>query len=1211
MIREGAWANPTLRQRFLAEARAAAQLRHPHIVTVHEVGEYDGSPFFSMELIEGPHLGEFVAGRPLAGGAAAELLMSVAEAIHFAHSQGILHRDLKPQNILLDRSGRPHVTDFGLAYHLGQETGLTLTGQLLGSPAFMSPEQVSGQHRLLAPTSDVYSLGGLLYYLLTARAPFEGPSLSDILSRVRDEEPIAPTQINNLVPPDLETICLKCLQKEPSDRYPTAEELAADLGRVLRNEVIRARPMSPPVRAWRWCRRRPALAALGAIAGTALIAALVGGVTAWRRAAQVREIEAQSHAGRAERLLVEARHVRESGRLGQQSLALSLVREARELSDRPEFLARLRDEAIACLVIPDVSYESFEWSGMTNLGVARPGTLAFSRDLRVYALREGTSVIVRQASNGVELGRVMNPFGPPAPANQATSEFRIRDVSTSGRWLALEDGINARGALWDLKQNPAKQVAAMSERCAGFAGFLKEKDEQFPSFAGIDGSLGVFDLETGDRHELGILTWALRKATSWSPFWRVRQLRVGTDGRLGVVSIRDSTAGERPLLALFDLPADMLMRRFETESHAQDLALNASGDLIIAVAAERRTDVLDALSGRPLITLTDPCLQPGVGPTDRSLGLFWRSNRVVEARLQGSRLCREWRHTWEAMNYHYADGFTAGGTEALTFSADGRVLAAVYPPRIGFWDLVANQPVGWKPCDKGARAYFHPKQPTLFLVGTQQIARLNLVPQSSPSVLRLETSGTGISGNALGEAAFDASGTVIAVAQPLRNRVVLLDGGDLKFRRSIGPQTNVFRLALSASGRWLATAARGDRELQIWDAESGTLIRRLPAPEYASFALSPDDRWLAREADQAYEIQEIRQGHVVARVPMRLGQNIKRRALAFSPDGRWLAVLLGESDAGLVDARNWQVVATLPAPTPSSFNTLAFSGDGSLLAAGGEGGRVCVWDLPGLNAALTTIRLGWEESLATRTSALPASNAPPRLIHHADFPLPMFPISYPTNASGLSLPGDYNFRRDFSITQNPAGVWSYGWKSDLTGRFQLFRIPRRDLRDIEGRGDYQNFCWCEEVGREPWLIYQPSPQTWVYTARDPKTGKDRTWNLSPALAYLGPTDGEHYRENAWTGVRFTAPQSDSYEFGVGVHSLPQFERFQKITRTEFAVLHHASPVDKHILAPSEQVDLTYTLVLATGDVVEFLCHTPPREKAAPGYIALNIEVNRR
>ena len=225
--------------------------------------------------------------------------------------------------------------------------------------------------------------------------------------------------------------------------------------------------------------------------------------------------------------------------------------------------------------------------------------------------------------------------------------------------------------------------------------------------------------------------------------------------------------------------------------------------------------------------------------------------------------------------------------------------------------------------------------------------------------------------------------------------------------------------------------------------------------------------------------------------------------------------------------------------------------------------------------------------------------------------MPDFPIAYPTNAPGLSLPGDYNFRRDFSITQNPAGVWSYGWKDDVAGRFQLFRIPRRDLRDVEGRGDYQYFSWCEEAGREPALTYHPGLKPWVHTARDPEVGTDRIWNLTPAIAYLIPTYGEHYRENAWTCIRFTAPRSGAYEFRIQAHSFPQFERFRDTTRTEFTLLRQGTRLDERTLAPDEHMSLIRVVPLAGEETVDLIFHTKPMRGAVSASVALDVEVYRK
>ncbi|MBI3415424.1 MAG: protein kinase [Verrucomicrobia bacterium] len=266
MILAGQFASKQIAQRFKSEAGAAAILQHPNIVAVHDVGVHEGQHFFSMDFVEGQNLTQLVGNRPLPAQHAARYLKQIAEAIHYAHQQGILHRDLKPSNVLIDAaSDQPRVTDFGLAKRLDGESSITMTGQVLGSPNFMPPEQASGTRGKVGRHSDVYGLGGILYFLLTARPPFQGETLEATLHAALHVEPIAPRLLNASVPRDLETICLKCLEKEPAKRYASAQELADELGRFLRDEPIHARPVTRVEQAWRWCRRKPALAALLAV----------------------------------------------------------------------------------------------------------------------------------------------------------------------------------------------------------------------------------------------------------------------------------------------------------------------------------------------------------------------------------------------------------------------------------------------------------------------------------------------------------------------------------------------------------------------------------------------------------------------------------------------------------------------------------------------------------------------------------------------------------------------------------------------------------------------------------------------------------------------------------------------------------------------------------------------------------------------------------
>jgi predicted Ser/Thr protein kinase len=292
MLLFGKSAAPDEIQRFKLESEVTARLSHPNIVQVYEVGEMEGQHFFSMEHVEGPNLAELSRGRPLTAKTAARYVKLIAEAVQFAHRNGVIHRDLKPSNILLDPHDQPRLTDFGLARLLEGGSNLTMSGKALGSLPYASPEQASGQRLKVGVASDVYSLGGTLYHLLTGRAPFTGETHAVILRQVLETDPVAPQKLNPSVPPDLETICLKCLQKHPGQRYAGAQALADDLGRYLGGEMIHARPISAAEKAWRWCLRHPKEALLRAalVIGSGLLIGLQLSAAQAKKEQQLRQL---------------------------------------------------------------------------------------------------------------------------------------------------------------------------------------------------------------------------------------------------------------------------------------------------------------------------------------------------------------------------------------------------------------------------------------------------------------------------------------------------------------------------------------------------------------------------------------------------------------------------------------------------------------------------------------------------------------------------------------------------------------------------------------------------------------------------------------------------------------------------------------------------------------------------------------------------------
>src|SRR5262245_11978949 len=293
MILAGAHAGAQQRLRFRGEAEAAARLQHPNIVQVYEVGEQDGCPYFSLEYVDGRSLHEALAeGLPPPLEAAA-LVEQLARAADYAHRRGIVHRDLKPANVLLTQDGTPKITDFGRAKCLDGEQGRTRTGDILGTPCYMAPEQAGGKSKEIGPAADVYALGAILYQTLTGAPPIEGQSDWETVHLVLTAEPVPPSRRNPRVPRDLETICLRCLDKDPAKRYPSALALADDLRRFQSGQPIQARPVGWPERAVKWVRRRPALAALLAVSAGLLLALLAGGwATALKESRSNRALQA-------------------------------------------------------------------------------------------------------------------------------------------------------------------------------------------------------------------------------------------------------------------------------------------------------------------------------------------------------------------------------------------------------------------------------------------------------------------------------------------------------------------------------------------------------------------------------------------------------------------------------------------------------------------------------------------------------------------------------------------------------------------------------------------------------------------------------------------------------------------------------------------------------------------------------------------------------
>lgn len=556
----GQFAQPQFVQRFRAEAEAIAQLQHPNIVAIHEVGEHEGQPYFTMDFVEGRTLAELVHDGPLPAQRAVTYLKAIAEAVQYAHQHGILHRDLKPSNVLIDGTDQPRITDFGLAKRLTSDFGprtpdLTLTGQVLGTPNYLSPEQAAGRHAEVGRASDGYALGAMLYHLLTGRPPFHADSLTTLLREVIDTEPVSPRLLNASVPRDLETICLKCLEKEPSRRYASAQLLADELGRFLRGEPILARPVSRSEKVWRWCRRKPALAsALGAVVLVAAVG-FVGIVSQWRRADVQRDaaVQAQIHADqeRYDAAISEAQLLIEKGRSDRAREIL--VREGQEQKRGWEWgwLQRLCNQDLMTL-----QHQSPVWGVAFSPDQRHLATASFDRMARLWDLRTGQMVRQFQGHRQQVSSVAFSPDGTCLLTASYDGTAQIWDVANGKSILVLTNGESVpeavfspngkliatagkfKGArLWDSQDGSLLWASADHEQAVFGVAFSPDPDGRRLAWAG-----GQSMLETDADTTVTILDRPTDKRLTFKAHRQgIFRLRFSPDGKLLATASVDGT----------------------------------------------------------------------------------------------------------------------------------------------------------------------------------------------------------------------------------------------------------------------------------------------------------------------------------------------------------------------------------------------------------------------------------------------------------------------------------------------------------------------------------------------------------------------------------------------------------------------------------------------------------------------------------------------
>ncbi len=485
VLRAGPHADADELRRFRHEAQAAARLQHPHIVQVFETGEHNGLPYFSQEYVAGGSLDRKLAGTPQPPREAARLALTLAGAVHAAHQAGVVHRDLKPANVLLTADGTPKVADFGLARRQ-DVPGRTARGEVLGTPLYMAPEQAAGRAQEVGPAADVYALGAILYELLTGRPPFQGATTYDTLTQVLHQEPVPPARLQPTTPRDLETVCLKCLRKEPGRRYPSAADLADDLRRFLAGEPVRARPVGPWERGWKWARRRPAWAALLAVSAAAVLtlAAVVGVYTGHLHAAR-RQAEAHAEqAGRErDRATAQRRRADANFRRARRAVDQMLTRVSQErLRNVPQMAPvrkQLLEEALAF-------YEDFAREEGDDPGVRHEAGKAY---WRVGILRQELGRFADAGKAYLDSARTLAALAEAAPDGPAAYDLAVSQNSLAVLYdYTLKDKARARAAYADaqrtleplLARAPSAETLNLAAMVANNLGNFYKAERQYP-----------------------------------------------------------------------------------------------------------------------------------------------------------------------------------------------------------------------------------------------------------------------------------------------------------------------------------------------------------------------------------------------------------------------------------------------------------------------------------------------------------------------------------------------------------------------------------------------------------------------------------------------------------------------------------------------------------------------------------------------------------
>jgi WD40 repeat protein/serine/threonine protein kinase len=940
-------------QRFHREAAAVAKLDHPHIVPIYEIGEVNGQQFYSMAFIEGISLAQLVAVSPLAPRRAAEIMQPVAAAIAHAHAQGVVHRDLKPDNILLDLTqptdgkGRPRVTDFGIAKSSDTDSRLTMAGEVIGTPSYMSPEQAQGNSHEVGPLSDVYALGATLYCLLTGHPPFQAATPLDTLKHVMEREPVSPRGLNPVVDRDLDTICLKCLEKTPQRRYASATALAEDLQRFLEKRPILARPVSRFGKAARWCRRNPYLAGMLAILVTVFLTAFTLVSWSYWRAEEALHQQAAQRAA--------ANEARDDARRHEQAERWERYR-ANMIAVSSAFQTHNISVARQGIETAPAVHHNWEWRHFRHqLDQSRQvltspeagvGALRFAGNHHLVAFDDGLHVL--DLATGKRL-RTFKDFHKWAWV-----------VDPTGRYLAYSTKENAI-VLWDIKADRKHAVlhgcdgpiftCAFDATCDTVAACTNDfqavawdtaTGKRACSWSFADGPAGLIGSEISSRQlvatrlkDNSVCVWDLKTG---------RKQYVLKGHREHAVRAEFNRQGSR-IVTAEGYPSNV-MRMWNAQSGepiavlrghtnlAQDMRFSPDGKLLASCSYDQTIRLWDGMTGAPIATLR--------GHTGRVLAIAFSldSTRLVSGSQDHS--VRLWDATTGGL-IAVLHGH-ANDVNSVAFSPDGATIASGSSDRTTrLWDARLAERNGVL---RGHTSFvygvaFHPDGERLVSAGWDSTIRVwNATSGQETAVWHNPVKTT------INSISIDPSGKLLA-SLGRDNAVRLWDmatGKHLHHWTIFSDHWQEGRVKFSPGGNLLAAGSR-DGSVHVWDVHSRDTwsVLRGHRENVFAVAFSPDGRRLASagaDLDGSIRIWDVAKKEQVRLLPGHVDEIF---ALAFSPDGKVLASGSKDGTVRLWETTNWKPSAVLNHGT--NVYGVAFTPDGTRLATSCADNSIRFWDV--------------------------------------------------------------------------------------------------------------------------------------------------------------------------------------------------------------------------------------------------------------------------